>query len=674
MTWVSFNLKLAYREGKKRSYLLRDLETIPVIYSDNSCEIIPWIFAAQVAGTSLAISPASANNTQPDPLFVGRRALIYKTDILQSDLPIGADILLKTSGSSGPAKWVIRSLDSFKKEGERYKALLNEKYKNVSTALAFSHAFALGFGLGALLNDGTITVHNLFHPRRCLERLNHPDCGPMALTPETARLVLLSIGEKCPQGVSTDVIIGAGAVSDLIVSQLETKLGAQVFKNYGSSETGALLTTYGETVPETLTGFPMSGVECKIDMSGLLWSRSQGLMLGYWENGSWNSSSVSPDGWFCMGDYASKIGNGGLTIGGRIGRHLRIGEQNIDPEILKLIINKAVDGAEILLSEVTFESGRKGLAVHLCPSYSQQISIEDVKSLCVSHNAALSGLVKVFVVPSFPRTPAGKIDRQFVKSSESESLKVQQDRIIFVREAAAFQTLLLMEQQTHAYDPVGLDILQKAVNAFTELPTMEINWARNQGSPQNLHQQLKLRADKPSSYNENFNLDYKRQMSLAGRAFGRKLDISSDWGRILEIGHPTPAICEGFRDPGLTERARCLEFLNLTEDTSLPDVIDTLILHNSIRRLLVFEHRSVLVDIIKRLNKGSRIIISDIFKTEQNSDDRLLNALRLEWWASGLFLIDTIDQLYEFFDPNFKFGPSIANFGLMQLFVSTNKD
>lgn len=127
---------------------------------------------------------------------------------------------------------------------------------------------------------------------------------------------------------------------------------------YGLTETAPLLA--GAGVHQTKlqsTGFAVQGVDLKINNPdkrgvGEIWAKGPNVMKGYYKNPEATNEVLTPDGWFCTGDFGKFDSFKRLYIKGRM-KSTIIGAsgENIYPEDIETIINNSRFVVESLVIE-----------------------------------------------------------------------------------------------------------------------------------------------------------------------------------------------------------------------------------------------------------------------------------------------------------------------------------
>ena len=111
--------------------------------------------------------------------------------------------------------------------------------------------------------------------------------------------------------------VGGAALGDEVWQRM-ARLGWPPLQGYGLTETSPVICSNraGRQRSDTV-GPPVAGVEVRIDSDGLLWTRGEHVMLGYWRDPAGTAERMN-DGWFCTGDLAERLDDGSLRILGRL--------------------------------------------------------------------------------------------------------------------------------------------------------------------------------------------------------------------------------------------------------------------------------------------------------------------------------------------------------------------
>jgi hypothetical protein len=232
-------------------------------------------------------------------------------------------VLLPTSGSTGLPKLVHRSEASMLAEAQRYVGRLGlASGQHVVILAPVAHAYALGWLVAAWSAACLVTPVPPTHLDRALRQLA-AGADWVVVTPSLASLLAR---RRLPAGVerfsSLRVMAGAGPVDAELEDAFRARFGTGLWRNYGSSETGAVL--MGEPdQPDGCVGTPPPGVAARIvDEGGAACAAGVlGRLQVSLEDGAWRD----------MGDLASRDERQRVSIHGRTSHSIRRGERFISP-------------------------------------------------------------------------------------------------------------------------------------------------------------------------------------------------------------------------------------------------------------------------------------------------------------------------------------------------------
>jgi len=227
--------------------------------------------------------------------------------------------------------------------------------------------------------------------------------------------------------------IGGAALSPY-VEQFLREAHFPYIIGYGLTETAPLIagSILGETAKFKSTGFPMVGVEVKIDnpnpisQEGEIVIKSPSVMLGYYKDAE-KTAEVLKDGWFYTGDLGCLDEDGFLSIRGR-SKNVIIGSggENIYPEQIEAAINQneAVvdslvmqqDGKLVARIHLDYEMLDKRFKAENTPDSEVKEKIqkllEEMRIEVNSGVASFSKMVKfIEQIEPFVKTPTKKIKR-----------------------------------------------------------------------------------------------------------------------------------------------------------------------------------------------------------------------------------------------------------------------
>jgi hypothetical protein len=270
-------------------------------------------------------------------------------------------ILLPTSGSTGEAKLVHRSAASLLVEGRRYVDMLHlAPGARILLPAPVVHAYALGWFAGCLLGGWTSVPLPPTALGQIAEELRR-GADWAVMTPAVAKLLAnrRRNGSSAEQRARCRVMVGAGPVTPELEASFREQFGIGLARNYGSTETGAILSGF-EELPPGCVGPPMPGVTVRIvdDAGHDVAPEKPGIL-----------EVLTPDGWHSMGDLVVKDATGRVTILGRLTNAVRRGDQWIAPHEIERHLS-AYPGLRMLRASKVNDvaRGRERLALDVWPN------------------------------------------------------------------------------------------------------------------------------------------------------------------------------------------------------------------------------------------------------------------------------------------------------------------
>lgn len=249
-------------------------------------------------------------------------------------------ILHMTSGSTGKAKFCIRTIEALTAEGCGYIDALNISAEDRILALPpLYHSYALGAAcITSLVAGACIRTADRFVPREVLRILEDERITVLIIVPVMASLLCNTYTtRKINPGSLRIALAGAGAITEEMYTGFLRKFGIALQSNYGSTETGGIITRL-EPVPWQSIGRPMRGVEVKIldeegkrvtfNEEGELWVKCGGMLSGY--HGI-REKVTDHEGFFPMSDIVSMDEQGYLYIRGRKKLIINVGGKKVNP-------------------------------------------------------------------------------------------------------------------------------------------------------------------------------------------------------------------------------------------------------------------------------------------------------------------------------------------------------
>jgi acyl-CoA synthetase (AMP-forming)/AMP-acid ligase II len=160
--------------------------------------------------------------------------------------------------------------------------------------------------------------------------------------------------------------------------------------------------------------------------------RTESMFSGYWGNQGFQTSALTPDGWYQTGDYGF-LANGELFVIGRTKDIIIVAGQNIFPEDIEMIANSVAGiypGRAVALGIEDDEAGTEVICVvaemrgEYDPAVAHKLSLE-IRSLIVSGIGIAPRYVLVKPERWIVKSTAGKISRRETRVRVEEALQAR---------------------------------------------------------------------------------------------------------------------------------------------------------------------------------------------------------------------------------------------------------
>jgi acyl-coenzyme A synthetase/AMP-(fatty) acid ligase len=232
------------------------------------------------------------------------------------------------------------------------------------------------------------------------------------------------------------VTIGGSVMSPQLHALLTSRLDAQVYVNYGSTEAfliAVLDPTLREAEPQS-AGRLVPWMEAQATdeegrplppgQVGRLRFRIPGRQLGYL-GGDAAQQAAFRDGWFQSNDVGSVTRGGVVTLAGRQEEVLNIGGVKIDPAQLEAAVAQDAAISGCVAIAVPGKLGQPALTLVVATAQGE-LPLEPIRARCAALGPQ-SVPSTVLFVPRLPYTAAGKVDRAKVSAFAQRTLASAQD-------------------------------------------------------------------------------------------------------------------------------------------------------------------------------------------------------------------------------------------------------
>ncbi|MBN1206262.1 MAG: long-chain fatty acid--CoA ligase [Myxococcaceae bacterium] len=340
--------------------------------------------------------------------------------------------MLYTSGTTGKPKAVIQT------PGMAYANAINIgqaiDLTSTDATLNFLPLFHTGginlHTLPVLIHGGVVRILNKFEIDPVMAALQNGDCTAFFGVPAIYQALSLHKDFATADLSKVRSWGCGGAPLPVTLISLFAKRGVKVCNGMGMTETGPtvfLMDTAHAEAKIGSVGKPQILAEVRVvdtndrplpdDVAGELQIRGPGVTPGYWNNEAATQAAFTRDGWLRTGDVARRDADGYYYIVDRIKDMYISGGENVYPAEVEIVIYKYPGVLECAVIGVPDEKWGEVGRAFILPQPGKSIDAEALRAFCRQNLAAYKVPRYVDIVSDFPRTAAGKIQKQVLRRS-----------------------------------------------------------------------------------------------------------------------------------------------------------------------------------------------------------------------------------------------------------------
>ena len=360
------------------------------------------------------------------PIGIGTLDEKVEPEPVDSANQVGA--LIYTSGTTGLPKGVMLTHRNL-----LFLAAGSAKIRSLSPAdrmygvLPMSHAVGLSVVLlGSLLSGATLYLSPRFDPVAALASLERDRLTLLLGAPAMFSLFVEYAklkGLKSLKFPALRIISSSGApLQQAIKSDVEGLFGLVLHNGYGVTECSPTIAQTKVEVPRTDTsvGRVFPGVEVrlvKLDGQptaagevGELHVRGPNVMKGYYRAPEETAAAIDPEGWFNTRDLA-RLEDGNLFIVGRTKELIVRFGFNVYPAEVEAVLNAhpGVVRSAVIGRSVEGAEGDEEVVAFVQPASGSSLTSAQLAQHAAQHLARYKQPSQIFLVPTMPLTPTGKI-------------------------------------------------------------------------------------------------------------------------------------------------------------------------------------------------------------------------------------------------------------------------
>ena len=259
-------------------------------------------------------------------------------------------ILVHTSGTTGRPKLAPLTHDQLITAVTFMKLEVPEAEPGARhlSALPLFHVAGLANLAYALFTGGHLHLLGGFEPARFVDELAGRRIQLTQLVPTLIQAVTREVSSRAqPPDLSDliEIVYGASPIRPDVLERAVTVLGCRFRQNYASSETGPLPVSSLSPADHdpargrlATAGRPSLGWEVRLGEFGEIQVRGPALLPGYWNDPKATAATLTPDGFYRMGDVGTIDANGFITIVERLKDVVITGGENVYPAEVEAVL------------------------------------------------------------------------------------------------------------------------------------------------------------------------------------------------------------------------------------------------------------------------------------------------------------------------------------------------
>jgi acyl-CoA synthetase (AMP-forming)/AMP-acid ligase II len=360
--------------------------------------------------------------------------------------------LIYTSGTTGRPKGVMlthRNLLFVAHEVGRVRHLGCED--RIYAVLPISHILGLtSVVLCSLLHGAQVHFAPRFDPAAVLAALDRDRISIMLGTPSMYALLVEYAARKnvsLRSRPALRIISSAGAPLDAATkAATETAFGLTLHNGYGITETSPTITLTRLEAPRTdcAVGQILPGIETKLagadgrsvapGEAGELFVRGPGVMKGYYKAAAETAEVLDRDGWFRTGDRARMEGDNLFIVGRSKELIIRFGFNVYPAEVEGVLNAHPAVARSAVIGRRTGESEDVLAFIEL--KQDANATVSELAEYAGRHLAPYKRPTGIFLMPSLPATPTGKILKSELATMEVYTARAGHFQARYTHESA----------------------------------------------------------------------------------------------------------------------------------------------------------------------------------------------------------------------------------------------
>lgn len=233
------------------------------------------------------------------------------------------------------------------------------------------------------------------------------------------KIANILVYKKIRQGIggNFDIIVSGAASLQPRLASFFSAIGMPVYEGYGATETSPVICVscrdpYGREAGTV--GFPLPGVEIRIEESGEVVCRGHNVMMGYYKDPEQTAAVIDSDGWFHTGDLGRWTEHGQLVITGRM---KNIFKTSFGKFVNPQAIEDAFGVSPFIENMVVVGENQKFAAALISPDF------EFLKLWCKGHGITYTTPEEMVTNPDIVKRFAREVEKYNADFGDTEKIK-----------------------------------------------------------------------------------------------------------------------------------------------------------------------------------------------------------------------------------------------------------
>lgn len=322
-----------------------------------------------------------------------------------------------SSGTTDIPKLCKRTIECFSYETSGWAKVMKLKEgDSIMSLCPLEHSFSFGAALmNALNNRITLYILDTFNPRYNLKYIQENKINIILLVPNMAKIFCMPAILKSRYNLQhmKIALVGAGKIDKEIYDEFYKNYGVKLKSNYGSSETGGVITRIEDGNVNSV-GRPMPLVSVKvcdekknpiINKEGTLFVKSPGMLKSYFNQAVF----LDDDGYFMTDDLAIQDNHGKIFIVGRKSNIFSIGGRKVNPIEIENEIMKIPKVKDCIVFSKKKNGNDDVIEAYVV---SELFDSKHILNYLKAHLSSYKVPVQIKIVPRLKRNIMGKLSRE----------------------------------------------------------------------------------------------------------------------------------------------------------------------------------------------------------------------------------------------------------------------